>query len=102
MKKHYPRAKKKLFGGINFNYADLYDWCNKNSEEPDNTREHEPFVISYKIHVDQFNPKSNSIHIAISTRCLLLLAKRRKHICADATHKLNYKRKLINYQLSCS
>ena len=44
--------------------------------------------------IEQKAPKNNNIHISISTLYLLLLAKKRKHICSDATHKLNYKRKL--------
>lgn len=42
--------------------------------------------------MDQFNHENNRIHLSISTRFLIRIAMRRKHICTDATHNLNYKR----------
>jgi hypothetical protein len=48
----------------------------------------EPFVISDLINVNDDIPESSIIRIAISTKNMIGLAKKRKHICADATYKL--------------
>ena len=56
------------------------------SEVPDD--EDEPFVIDDVIQVNDIVPKSSILRISISTKRLISLTQRRKHLCADATYKL--------------
>ena len=69
-----------------FSYADLAIWASEHREVPQDNNE--PFVISDLINVNDDIPESSIIRIAISTKNMIGLAKKRKHICADATYKL--------------
>ena len=77
----------------NFSYADLQKWVNDHSAVPDEREsghEHEPYVISSYIDVNDKVPKASVIRIAISTKFLISLARKRNHICADTTWKTNW------------
>jgi hypothetical protein len=83
--------KPKLYGGTNFNYADLAKWALKEDDIPDDEFEDVPFVIGHSIYVDDHVPVNSQIRISMSTRRLLKTAMKRNHLCADATYKLLYK-----------
>lgn len=76
-----------------FSYADLAVWANEHRKVPDDNNE--PFVISDFIQVNDDIPELSIIRIAISTKNMIGLAKKRKHICADATYKLIWQGKYI-------
>ena len=78
--------KVKLNGKSNFCYGDLCEWVSKNETVPD--FEHEPFVIAHDIQVNDKAPQTSQIRLSISTKYLLSLAMKTKHICADSTYKL--------------
>lgn len=73
-------------GKNKFSYGDLVSWVEVNSIVPDN--EHEPFVIDSFIHYNEKYPSASIIRISFSTRILLKIAMKTKHVCADATYKL--------------
>ena len=71
-----------------FSYADLAKWVDEHSSVPDD--EHEPFVVDSYIDVNDTIPKASIVRVAISTKYLIGLAKKRIHICADTTWKTNW------------
>ncbi|RMZ99193.1 hypothetical protein BpHYR1_051645, partial [Brachionus plicatilis] len=78
-----------LFGlnhGRGFTHADLENWASSKLTVPDN--DHTPFVIDYSIQVNDRIPSLSKLKIVITTKKLLEIAMKTKHICADATYKL--------------
>ena len=82
----------------NFSFADLVEWVKCHKAIPDD--EHEPFIIDDFIQVNDKVPKASIIRISISTKYLIGLCRKRKHICADATYKLIWQGKNILYFFS--
>ena len=78
--------KPKIIKTVNFNYADLSKWVADHRSVPDDNNE--PFVIDDFIQFNAIIPASSIIRLALSTKNLISLAKKRKHVCADATYKL--------------
>lgn len=78
--------KRKLHGKSNFTYADLYKWVLGHCTVPDN--ENEPFVIKYEIRIDDKVPEASILRVCLSSKALLKIAMKTKHICADATYQL--------------
>ena len=79
----------------NLSYADLAKWVSEHSAVPDESshganHEHEPFVIDSNIDVNDKVLKASVVRVAISTKYLISLAKKRNHICDDTTWKTNW------------
>ena len=77
-----------LKADANFSYGDLYNWIQENNQIPDD--DHQPFVIDSFIRVNEMIQSTSIARVAISTKYLLSLVQKRKHICADTTYKLNW------------
>ena len=73
-------------GKNKFSYGDLSSWIEANSIVPDN--DHEPFVIDSLIHYNEKYPSLSTIRVSFSTKILLKICMKTKHICTDATYKL--------------
>ena len=84
---------KKKIVKPNFSYSDLAKWVNEHKDVPDD--EHEPYVIDSYINVNDKVPNTSVIRIALSTRYLVSLAKRKNHICADTTWKTNWQGNIL-------
>ena len=85
--KNFIQNNIKVKNNVNrFNYADLAKWAINNRNIP--IDDNEPFVIDDFIQIDDHHPELSNLRISISSKNLIGLAKKRKHICADATYKL--------------
>jgi hypothetical protein len=85
---NYISAFKKNKSKSEISYYDMEVWCSKRCAIPDDI--HQVFVIGYVIIIDEDDPKKSIFRIALSTRFLLELALKTRHLAADATYKLNF------------
>ncbi len=80
--------KRKKHGKSEISYYDLEIWCSKLTNIPNDI--HEVFVIGYVVKVDEEYPTNSVFRVAMSTRFLLELALKTRHLAADASYKLNF------------
>jgi hypothetical protein len=80
--------KNRIFfnSNIQVSYYDLDVWCFKRTKISDDL--HEVFVIGYEIIIDEIDSSKSIFRVSVSTRFLLELGLKTRHLAADATYKL--------------
>ena len=84
---NYLRVYKcKKHGKTEISYYDLDVWCSKRTKIPEDL--HEVFVIGDEIIIDEIDSSKSIFRVSVSTRFLLELGLKTRHLAADATYKL--------------
>ncbi len=87
----HMHTQTRIYGTAKFDYSDFVALIEANSVVPDN--ENEPFVFNSFMDINGRVPQASVFRVSFSTRRLLAISLKAKHICADATYKLTWQGK---------
>ncbi|XP_031357818.1 uncharacterized protein LOC116181586 [Photinus pyralis] len=86
LKTFLTSLRSKTLGASTISAGELSNWCSANSNVPSN--EDQPYVLDFKIDVDDADFLKQDLKIVLSTKRLLKLLGEVDKVQADATYKL--------------
>ncbi|XP_031334611.1 uncharacterized protein LOC116164553 [Photinus pyralis] len=86
LKTFLTSLRSKTLGASTISAGELSNWCSANSNVP--TNEDQPYVLDFKIDVDDADFLKQDLKIVLSTKRLLKLLGEVDKVQADATYKL--------------
>lgn len=79
------KLRKEKFGDSKLNFGSLEQWLKECNVVPES--EHQPFVVSYEIDINDSRPDDSTFRFLVSTKMLIKNACSVKNMHTDATYK---------------